>query len=87
MSNGIPKNQIKTQNTINQAEHEDGADAKRVLPVNPDGSISKNNTDLIKLGTNLLAILTNTDIDSSQFLVTNDNFFIYDNDGDFVKEG
>lgn len=37
MSTGIPKNQLKSQNTIVQAEHEDSADAKRVVVVDPTG--------------------------------------------------
>lgn len=42
MSQGIPKNQIKTQNTIAQSEHEDDADAKRVLVVDKDGDAITN---------------------------------------------
>jgi hypothetical protein len=38
MSKGIPNNQIKTQNTINQAEHQDSADAKRVTLVDQNGN-------------------------------------------------
>jgi hypothetical protein len=37
MSNGIPKNQVKSVNTINQSEHEDDADARRVLPIDQFG--------------------------------------------------
>lgn len=37
MSQGIPKNQVKTRATIEQAEHEDGADARRITPVDKNG--------------------------------------------------
>lgn len=33
----IPKNQIKSRNTIEQREHEDTAAARRVVPVDQDG--------------------------------------------------
>lgn len=33
----IPKNQIKTRNSIEQREHEDDAAARRVVPVDQDG--------------------------------------------------
>lgn len=36
----IPRNQIKSRNTIEQREHEDDAAARRVILVNPDGSIT-----------------------------------------------
>jgi hypothetical protein len=34
----IPKNQIKSRNTIEQREHEDDASARRVLNVDPSGN-------------------------------------------------
>lgn len=40
MSKGIPKNQLKTRNTIIQSEHEDDADAKRVLIVDELGNFN-----------------------------------------------
>lgn len=36
----IPKNQIKSRNTIEQREHEDDASARRVILVDPDGTLS-----------------------------------------------
>lgn len=33
----LPKNQIRNPNSIRQAEHEDAADARRVLPVDVNG--------------------------------------------------
>lgn len=33
----IPKNQIKSRNTIEQREHEDNAAARRVTPIDADG--------------------------------------------------
>lgn len=36
----IPKNQIKSRNTIEQREHEDAAAARRVILVDIDGNVS-----------------------------------------------
>lgn len=39
----IPKNQIKSRNTIEQREHEDNAAARRVTPVDKDGEFFDEN--------------------------------------------
>lgn len=46
MSTGIPKNQIKTRNTIIQSEHEDDADAKRIVMVDSLGNFNSEDNPL-----------------------------------------
>lgn len=59
MSKGIPHNQVKTTNTITQAEHEDNADAKRVVIVSKDG---EQIVDLILRNDGKWAIATDTQV-------------------------
>ena len=83
-----------TQKEILQYVHEaEPINALRTHNVDEEGSSYNSENPLpIKssensLTNNLLAMLVNTDINRDIWIVTNDNFFVYDNDGNLIKEG
>lgn len=60
----IPKNQIKSRNTIEQREHEDNAAARRVTPVDEDG-------DFFGTPSNPIYVIANDNPASSDPTITN----------------